>query len=398
MEWSSAWRRQPGFIRALWAFAFCLPLSIAAGHACLAVALLLWIATEIRSPRRGPINPFTPLLAGFALWAIWISVHGGRPLAAVPKLGRLVWFLLIYLVPAAALRSPDGPWPALRSITTALIAGACARAAYDLVRIPLALLSVPAGQDPLFHLFSQGSMRTPQFFMAAAGFAFAALHAAPRRGPAWARLLLLAGGIVIHFKRGVWMATAGAVTLMAALSRRGRWLLIILLTVAACAALPPVRARWTALRGDQLKPGSRLELWGKAAPPLMRQYPLGMGWGAMRHLDLRAYVPVIEPKLDHLHNNWLQIRVELGRPGSAIWLAWMIQLVLMAGVAAVRLRAAGGPAPAVTLGIWGAVAGLLLNGFVEYNFGAGAILMLYALLMGMTAAAWAASRAKEKTS
>ena len=396
-EWSSVWRRQPGFIRALWVFAFCLPVSIAAGHICLAATLLLWVATEIRAPLRRPINPFTPLLALFAIWAIWISVHGGRPLDSVPKLSRLIWFLLIYLVPAAVLRSPDGPWPALRSVSTALIAGSCVRAAYDLVRIPLALLSVPHGKDPFFHMFSQGSMRTPQFFMAAACFAVAALHAATRRGPAWARLALLAGGIVIHFKRGVWMASAGAVTLMAAISRRRRWLLFILLAAAACAALPPVRARWAALRTDQMKPGSRIEMWAKAAPPLMREYPLGMGWGAMHNSDLRPYVPLIEPKLNHLHNNLLQIRVELGRPGSALWLAWMIQLVWMAGLAAARMRSGAGPAPALTMGILGAATGLLLNGFVEYNFGAGPILMLYALLMGMTAAAWVASCAKEKT-
>ena len=400
-EWGLTWRRQPGFVRMLWAFAFCLPMSIAAGQICLVAALILWIASEIRSPRRGRINPFTPLLALFALWAVWVSVHGGRPMASVPKLHRLAWFLLIYLVPSAAARSPDGPWPALRAIASALVAGACVRAVYDTVRFPLALLSVPEGADPMFHLFSQGSMRTPQFFMVAACFAYAARPAAPRPAAgAWARLLWLAAGIVVHFKRGLWMAAAGAGVLMAALARRGRLLLAIALAAAACAALPPVRARWEALRSDQLKPGSRLELWRKAAPPLMRRYPHGMGWGAMRHNDLRHYVRQIEDKLNHLHNNLLQIRVELGRPGSAIWLAWMAQLVLLAALPALRMRAARDPAPAaVTLGLFGAVCGLLLNGVVEYNFGAGAILMLYALLMGMTAAAWTASAPpREKTS
>ncbi len=393
-EWVSRWRRQPGFVRALWAFAFALPLSIAAGQICLVTALVLWIATEIRSPRRGRINPFTPLFALFALWAIWVSVHGGRPIASVPKLHRLAWFLLIYLVPAAAARSPDGPWPTLRGIASALMVGACARAAYDVVRIPLALLSVPEGVDPMFHLFSQGSMRTPQFFMAAACFAFAALADAVRNTPAeWSRLLLLAAGIVAHFKRGLWMAAAGAVVLMTALARRGRILLAITLAAAACAALPPVRARWEAMRADQLKPGSRIELWRKAAPHLIRRYPLGMGWGAMRHNDLRRYVRPLEHKLNHLHNNLLQIRVELGRPGSALWLAWMTQLLLLAALAAIRTRAIGGSAPAITLGIFGALCGLAINGVVEYNFGAGAILMLYSLLMGMTAAAWTASGA-----
>lgn len=373
------------------ATAFVLPFSIALAQMAAGAAIVAWIVAEILDRRTGErMNPFTIPLAAFSLVAIWAAVYGGRMDAAFPKLHRLLWFLLIFVMPAAARRARGGSAAGACHLLYALLAGASVQALIDLVRIPASLLRIPSGANPVFWLFSQGSMRTPQFYLVTLCFLLAAggvARWAVSRPRLWWGLLALQGaGLLLHFKRGSWMAFGGAVLIFTVQSRRWRWLAFLALVSAAALLVPPVRARVASLRDDQYKPGSRVEMWEKAAPKLLQKYPRGMGWGAMTNGDLQKHIPsVIEPKLNHLHSNVYQIAVELGRAGIAVWLAWMALFLGVAGSAAARLRKTE-PGGWVACGVFSAACGLLLNGIVEYNFGAAPILMLFALLMGISVA------------
>jgi hypothetical protein len=69
--------------------------------------------------------------------------------------------------------------------------------------------------------------------------------------------------------------------------------------------------------------GGRYVLWMDVAPVLLKQYPQGMGLKATRHEDLTRISPRVQPNLDHLHNNVIQVRLELGWAGLLAWLWWM---------------------------------------------------------------------------
>ncbi len=375
---------------ALVATIFFLPWSIAGGQAAAAVALAAWIAQAVR--RRATSLFRLPLMlwaALFAAAAVVSAVLGWRPAVAVPKLHRLLWFLLIAAVPDAAGERRREAIAFLHRMVGALSAGGVLALALHAVKVAWAMTRVPDGTSQMFWLFHQGSMRTPQFHMAALLFLLAGAACLPAR---WRRLrgplAAVAGlGILLHFKRGVWAATvAGMAALGPAVFRR-RHLAAASLVAAVLAALPPVRDRLATASRDLFLGGGRWELWTRAAPELIRKAPWGIGFGAMRNYELRRVVPAIEAKLNHLHNNALQVLAETGWIGLATWAAWMAHaLVLMASNVRRSGPSTDAAESALARGTWSATIGLLMNGVVEYNFGAGTVLMTYMLLFGMAAA------------
>lgn len=385
----------------LLAVPFTLPWSIALAQIAAAAALLAWAADAIRRRDRGVLrNPMLPPLLLFAAVAIVASAQGWRPEVSFPKMHRVLWFLLAFAIPSVRPRPGEGPLAFPAQIVAALVAGTTLRSLYDLVAIPLAMRHVPSGWPPAFWLFSQGDMRTPQFYMAALCFLMAGVRPVWTAGRRWSKhaaMVLNAAGLVIHFKRGVWGAFAGAAALLAVAGRRWRALLALAVVGVALLALPPARERMCAACADFLRQGCRWELWTKAAPELIRKYPLGMGLAAMKNRDLRRHVRAIEPKLNHLHNNALQVAVELGWAGLAVWLAWMAGTLRLLARAHARFAARDprGPGARLALGTFAAFCGLLINGLVEYNFGTGLILMLYAVLMGLAVALDRASLAPD---
>lgn len=377
-------------------FAFALPLSIALAQTCgfAALAVWMWARWQARQDRRSlqRMNPYLPAILAFFVVSTIAASFGWRPEISVPKLHRLLLFLLVFAVPDPLLQ-PRGRPPALPiRMALGLIAGTTVRSFYDMVHIPMSFLHVPPGEEPIFWLFSQGDMRTPQFYMASLCYLIAGFRSdlAERHSRwRWVLLALNGLGLVLHFKRGVWLAFAGAVFVMALSGRRWRPLAVLALCAAAALPVPWVRERLQRSRQDAFGPGGRIELWMKTAPFYLRKCPLGMGPAAMVNRDIRRFVRDAEPKLNHLHNNLLQVTIELGWAGGAIWLAWMTQALALLARAARRHftpAARGPPSSALAPGTLGAFCGLLLNGAVEYNFGTGLILMLYAALLGFSVA------------
>ena len=94
----------------------------------------------------------------------------------------------------------------------------------------------------------------------------------------------------------------------------------------------------------------------------------------------------VEGNRNHLHSNILQIPVETGLIGFAVYLAWMV-LALRDAIRFMR-RTRAGPlveaTPAVALLL--ALVALLANGLVEYNFSDAEIVLIYGLVMGAAAA------------
>ncbi len=241
-------------------------------------------------------------------------------------------------------------------------------------------------------LFDMGNMRDPQMYMVSLSLLVGwLLYRKPGRrlGWWWLAAVLNTAAFVLHFKRGAWLAFLVSAGLLALAARRRRVMVMLLVAVACAFALPQVRQRMGLLRDEmRIKTGGRYVLWTRIAPPMLHDYPWGMGWKAVRHEDFTQYDQRIQPKLNHLHNNALQLRLELGWAGVAAWLAWMLTgLVVMWRILRTAVRQAT-PEAGLAYGLLGGFLALQLNGLVEYNFGDAEIFMLFNLLLGLAAAAW----------
>lgn len=318
-------------------------------------------------------------MALFAVFSAIAAFVGWNPARAVPRLNRL---LLLPLVVAPAVAFAGTPADNARQWSAhalfAFLAGATLKACYDLGRIPL---SAALGE----WLYGLGNMRDPQFYMSALllWIALGRESVAPSPRVRALSLVVAAAGLVLHFKRGVWLAFGLSAALLCLICRRR---VFVALTLAAALALllPPVRARLAALETEFGPRASRRVLWTRIAPRLIRDHPWGIGRGVLTNRDLQRYAKLRETKLNHLHNNWLQIAVESGWGGVAAWTVWMVGVgIEMARNAAraARQRLTYRWAP---MGVAAVYLGLMLNGVVEYNFGDSEIYMWFLLLFGLT--------------
>lgn len=363
----------------LYLFAFCIPNSISLSQALLGIFLLTALGRQsIRLNLLKSCRGVMWAAVAFGLWAALTVLWSERPGASAAKLHRLLYLLLIVAVPALCRTSAAD----IRSgVIKAFLLGAGVSVVVDLIRIPR---EVMAGTP----LFDTASMTDPQFYMTALALlippmVFGCCRAS--RGFCWGLLALNGVGLLAHFKRGSWLAFGAVLVVFAALTRRWKILLALAIAALAMTALPQVRHRLAALPDEFTEmQGGRGALWFKVAPELIRQYPMGMGWRATRKDDFQGYARYVQPELNHLHNNPLQVTLETGWVGLALWLLWMGGAGSCGMRACIRLRGCGDPeAMAQALSLFLAFLALHLNGLVEFNFGDGEILLLYSLLMAL---------------
>ena len=375
---SLAWHEK--FLRyLLLGFAFALPISIAGAQPLAYLAIPVWAySLVVRKDKLILQCPYFWPVVVFSLIAVLSSTWGVRPEVSLSKSHRLFLLLLIFMMGSAFHPNREGGWESARLSVTLFIAGTTLRAIYDVVRV---IIKVESGVG----LYDTGNMRDPQMYMVSLCILLATLIGRERERkqlPVLALLGLNAAGLVLHFKRGAWFAFLLSAGMMSWLARRRKAVIVLILFAVALVFVPQVRNRLRLLSqewsDDQ---GGRHVLWTKVAPAMLRQYPLGMGFRATQHEDFLPYAKYIQPKLNHLHNNVLQVTLEMGSAGLAAWLCWMgLTFYIL-----YRASHNGSSESAqLALGILGAFCGLMFNGMVEYNFGDGEILMLLCFLMGLS--------------
>lgn len=388
----------------LWGHVLFLPISIALSEP-LAYAVAPLAAWYFWREKARPVGP-SPLR-----WPMWIFVAVAvaslawsiRPGLTLHKLDRLLLLGVVFAVPLV-WRSDRSDAAALAGkLVVLFLIGTSLQAALDVVRIPLSYVHAAQAHDALVQagelsrrarrptLFDMGNMRDPQMYMVSLSLLTGwILHRAAGSVTRWwwTALILNAAAFILHFKRGAWMAFVASAVLMALLAGRRRVMLILLLAVAGALAVPQVRDRLALLQEEfKLQTGGRYALWTEVAPRMMAEHPLGIGWKAARHEDFTRYEVRIQPKLNHLHNNAWQVRLELGWAGLLAWSAWMVTVLVMMGRNFRRLGA--DPAwSGLAYGVLGGFMALHLNGLVEYNFGDAEVFMLFNLLLALTALMW----------
>jgi len=204
------------------------------------------------------------------------------------------------------------------------------------------------------------------------------------------RLWLTAAGVPafvalgLTYVRSAWLGLGVAILVLTVLTRR-LWLIVpvalaVLLAVAVPSALK-TRLLSMADPADETA-RERLYLWD-AGWRMVRDAPvLGLGPGGVRqHYPEYKHADAKKPRTGHLHNNLVQIAAERGLLGLAAWCWIWVAFFRRAGAI---YRAIPGPRSddrALVAGSLAVVAGFLVAGLFEYNFGDSEVINLLLVVM-----------------
>jgi putative inorganic carbon (HCO3(-)) transporter len=376
------------------ALALGLALSISVSQISLA-ALAGWVLLARRAGRIPPLE--TALLmpiAAFAGWSLVAALLSDRPLESLYASKGLLNLFALFVI-AAAL--PDVA--TARRFATWLfvaLAGVAALAVVQVAACPDPATSAAA--STAMEKFFRKCARARGFYsiyMTLGGVLAMAMTAAlpwlARRlkGAWWMALAWLVGLAALGLTqvRGAWIGFGvGALTAVAGLGRRGLVAVAALavLVPALMIALPGVGARMRTIGSADDTTRDRLAML-EAGRRLGVENPLtGIGPGQLKHAYARVAPPeALRRSTSHLHNTPLQIVVERGVVGLALWL-WIFVAFLVRGGAILRRLPPGAAGDhALVLGSLGAIVAFLVAGLFEYNFGDTEVLLVALAFMAL---------------
>ena len=367
---------------ALLAFAAALQLSIAAADILLTIAAVLWVGLLIRNHERVDVPPmFWPLAAYGAatLVAAFFSIDPRTSLIDSKQLVLLIIVPLTYRL----FRGPR----ALLAVDVIITIGALS-ATWGIVQY-LILNFDHLGRRPagaLGHYMTYSGLLMLVIGVAIARVLFG------QGGRTWAALVMpaLAVAVALTFTRNTVVGACAAAALLLFLKdRRLLALLPILAAVFFLLAPTAITNRYASI--FSLKDPTnrdRLAMLREGAH-MIRNHPLvGIGPNMVQPLYAEYRDPdAVNAVNPHLHNVPVQIAAERGLPALAVWLWFIVGLVVALAKqlrdTRVRFLAAAGLA---------AVVSMLAAGMFEYNFGDSEFLMLFLILVTLP---FAAARTKE---
>ncbi len=202
--------------------------------------------------------------------------------------------------------------------------------------------------------------------------------------------IAIASALALTYTRNAWLGLgAGAAVLILFLRGFSRrlWVLLILVVFGALIALGP--AQLTSRARSLFDPNDptaveRLYLWGSGLG-ILRDHPItGIGPGMLSSVLPRYAHPESRyPRAGHLHNTPLQVAVERGLLGLGAWLWIWIAFVGQVLKLWRRLPSGAMRERWLVTGPLAAVAGFLVAGLFEYNFGDSEVVMLIYVAMAM---------------
>ncbi len=194
--------------------------------------------------------------------------------------------------------------------------------------------------------------------------------------------------LAFTYSRNAWLGlAAGALALVATGRRAFRVVLVMVGVAVLVAAVSPAgvaeRIRSIAdLQDSTVR--DRLAMW-RSGLAMIRDHPLlGVGPG-----QVSAWYPhyrrpeAVRPTTGHLHNSPVQIAAERGLPALAVWIWLWVVFFREAGRTLVRVGRARPLQRALVCASLGGVAGFLVAGLFEHNFGDGEVVMLVYALMAL---------------
>jgi len=376
------------------AFVVGLGLSITLSETALALLTVLWLwrlrDPQARAAARWPL--WQPVLA-FSAVSLVSALAAGYPAGAA--LGACKGLLLV----AALYVSADalsGPEAAHRFLSVLLLVVTVAAAVGLLQTVACPGTAADYGSPGWLYHRCYRARGFFSIYMTLAGVLNLVLLAnLPRLlpGGALARWLTLPwlvslAGLLATYTRGAWMGFAAGVLALLPTTRKGRWLLVgglVLLGLTALAGPQHLRQRFLSM-GDPDDPTvrERVYMW-RSGLTMWRRHPLlGVGPGGVKREYLRYALPeAVKKHTGHVHNTPLQILVERGLLGLAVWLWLWIAFYAHAIGRLRRLPAEALSERALVVGALTAITGFLVGGLSEYNFGDSEVVMVAWAIMAL---------------
>jgi O-antigen ligase len=358
-------------------FVASLQLSIAAANILLTAMLIGWVAILVRDRAR-PAAPwfFIPLLA-YAGWTLVATLFSFNFMVSLVDDKQLILLLLVPAVYHLARGERAG------TVVDVVVSVGAASAAFGIIQYGI-LHYDNLGQRPqgaLTHYMTYSGVLMLVICAAVARLVFG------RGDRTWPALVMpaLAVALALTYTRSATVGALAAVAVLLALKNfRLVGLVPILVAVVFAVAPDTITARMASVFNLQ-DPTivDRLAMMRTGAAIVKAQPLTGIGPDMVprMYVEFRheSAVNAVNP---HLHNVPLQIAAERGLPAVALWL-WFIVSVLVAlarqfRAADHRVLAAGGIA---------AVVAMVAAGMFEYNFGDSEFLMLFLVLITLPFAA-----------
>lgn len=366
-----------------------LGLSITVAEAALALLALRFVVRLATGRARGgwPLGWAFAVWIGASLLSALLSARPGPSLFATKNVLLIATFyVLVDALPDPSEVERWGRW---------LFALLAAAAVVGVLQV--ALCPWLAGLEPMLGRVARKCHRAHAFYsiyMTLAGVlslillsSLPPLLAVPRASAPWGFLAWLAGGagLVATYVRGAWIGFLAGVAVLLGLAPRRRWLVMAGAVAVALLVLltPGLRHRAESIV-DPTDPTvrERWALWASALQ-MARDHPLtGVGPGGVKREYLRYAAPEYRQKpRGHFHNTPLQVLVERGVLGLAAWLAVFIAFFWRALGVHRALPPEAARERAMVAGSVAAIAGFLVGGLTEYNFGDSEVVMLaYAVM------------------
>jgi O-antigen ligase len=221
-------------------------------------------------------------------------------------------------------------------------------------------------------------------------FFLAYLANVPWRRACW---MLPAGVVTVSalaftYSRNAWLGLAAGALGLVVTARRGFQVVLVLLgilgLISVVASGPVLHRARSIVDLQDATIRDRLAMWRSGAAMVADHPILGVGPGGVRAWYAQYRRPeAVRPSTGHLHNSAVQIAAERGLPALAVWL-WLWVVFFREGLRVLRRL---GPQPSgrralVCASLWG-VAGFLVAGLFEHNFGDGEVVMLVYALMAL---------------
>ena len=359
------------------AFVAAQQVSIAGAQILLTLLLAAWAVSLVRAHGRPEVPPFFLPLAAYAAVTLTVSLFSVDPMGSFARDKQLVLFAVVPVVYHLARGARAA------TIVDVIVSVGAASAAFGIVQFGI-LHYDNLGQRPqgtLGHYMTYSGMLMLVISAAAARLVFG------KTNRMWSALVMpaLLVALQLTFGRSAWVGVSVAVGLLFLL-KDFRLLGFIPVVIALTFAFAPdsVVERMVSIF-DRKDPTSRdrvamLEI-GQA---MVKDHPItGVGPNMVPRVYAQYRVAgAVNETNPHLHNVPMHIAAERGLPALAVWIWFLVSLVRGLWTIFKRpdtqILAAGGLA---------AVAGMLVAGFFEYNFGDSEFLMLFLVLVTLPFAA-----------
>jgi putative inorganic carbon (HCO3(-)) transporter len=373
-----------------------LALSISLSEVTLA-ALAVWLVWTRRVPpvSRAAWPLLTPLLAfsGWSIAAAAVSAAPSESLAATKTLLPLatLWVVFGALDDAAAARRFVAwlSWAvAAVAVVSIIQVATCTPERFDAVdpELPSTLRRV-FGKCRRAHGFYSIYMTLAGVLVMTLLATLPTLALAGRQGVAAALAWLTSAvSLALTLVRGAWLGFgAGVVVALTAMRRRWMAAAVLVVVGVAAVALPRVRERIESIVDATDATARERFAMADAGLTMLRERPLiGVGLGGVKRL-YPVYAPpeAVRRHTSHLHNTPLQIAVERGLVGLALWLWIFAAFFVRAGRVLRRVPTQAVADRALVVGAVAAVAAFLVSGLFEYNFGDTEVLLVALAVMAL---------------